>query len=398
VRSRLRLFALVGLLATSVDVGLLTVLEPVIGALPADVAALTAASVTSYLANRWITYRGSRSARWVRRPSLFVAIAVGAGAVDVAILVGLRAAGLGLLAAKAVGVVAAAGLRWTGYRRVLFNQVRRELAQQADRPPPPGDLRLTVVLPAYNEADRIAGTVATITAELESRLGRGDFEIMVVDDGSTDATVTVAERAGARVVAQPANRGKGAAVRAGMLAARGRAVVFTDADLAYPPQVVLEVMDRVEDGWDVVVGSRRHEDANTLVRARRLRELGGRVINLLTYLVLLGAFRDTQCGIKGFRRDIATVLFQRTRIDGFAFDVEIFLIAEQDRMSLSEVAVSVRNRSGSSVRVVGDTIIVLRDLIRIRRWAGAGHYRPDAHQAAVLAATRSQPAGEPGRS
>ena len=116
------------------------------------------------------------------------------------------------------------------------------------------------------------------------------------------------------------------------------------------------------------------------------------MINLLTYLVLLGAFRDTQCGIKGFRRDIAVTIFERTRIDGFAFDVELFLIAEQDRMSLSEIPVSVRNRPGSSVRIVGDTVSLLTDLIRVRRWAGMGRYRPNEQQAMVLDARPSCPA------
>ena len=169
-----------------------------------------------------------------------------------------------------------------------------------------------------------------------------------------------------------------------MLAAEGRAVVFTDADLAYSPRLVLDVLDRVEQGWDVVVGSRRHDDTNTLVRARRLRELGGRVINVLTQLVLLGNFHDTQCGLKGFRGDIARAVFERTRINGFAFDVEIFLIAEQDQLSLTEIPVSVTNRAGSSVRIVGDTAELLVDLFRIRRWAGEGRYRPNASQAEVL--------------
>ncbi len=136
----------------------------------------------------------------------------------------------------------------------------------------------------------------------------------------------------------------------------------------------------------MVVGSRRHHDTNTLVRARRLRELGGRVINLLTHVVLLGNFHDTQCGIKGFRSDIGKTIFERTRIEGFAFDVEIFLLAEQDQLSLTEIPVSITNRAGSSVSLVGDTFELLVDLARIRRWAGSGEYRPTEAQASVLEA------------
>ena len=162
-------------------------------------------------------------------------------------------------------------------------------------------------------------------------------------------------------------------------------MIFTDADLAYPPAMVRPILAELENGWDVVVGSRRHEETTTLVRARRIRELGGRAVNWLTHLVLLGHFRDTQCGIKGFRNDIGRAIFERTTIDGFAFDVEIFLIAEQDSLSLTEVPVKVENRQGSSVRLVNDSVKLLRDLVRIRRAAGKDAYRPTVEQESVLA-------------
>ena len=146
-----------------------------------------------------------------------------------------------------------------------------------------------------------------------------------------------------------------------------------------------EVVGEAELGWDVVVGSRRHDQTTTLVRARRLREIGGRLVNWLTHLVLLGHFRDTQCGVKAFRGEVAESIFARTRLDGFAFDVEVFLIAEQDRLSLAEVPVRVENREGSSVRIVADTAALVADLFRIRRWAGEGWYRhPEARVGAEL--------------
>jgi hypothetical protein len=123
-----------------------------------------------------------------------------------------------------------------------------------------------------------------------------------------------------------------------------------------------------------VAGSRRHDAASTLVRAGRLRELGGRVINWLTYLVLLGAYRDTQCGLKGFRADAARLVFERARIDGFAFDIEIFVIAERNGLALTEVPVRVANTARSTVRPLRDGVGLIRDLFRIRRWARAGAY------------------------
>ncbi|MEZ5411737.1 MAG: glycosyltransferase [Acidimicrobiales bacterium] len=383
MRSRLRLFLLVGLAATALDIGTLLALQDR-GLVAADVVALTLAATVAYLLNRHITFRRRPLARWVRRPTLFGATALAAGLVDVAVLTALSRLGLAVLAAKVLAVGAAATVRWVAYRRILFHQVRQEMAQRLDRPPAPGAKRLSVVVPAYNEGELIEGTLAAIRAEVDPVLEPGSYEILVVDDGSTDDTAERARAAGANVLSLAANQGKGGAVRAGMLAADGRTVVFTDADLAYSPRLVLEVLDRVENGWDVVVGSRRHDDTNTLVRARHLRELGGRVINVLTHLVLLGKFHDTQCGIKGFRGDIARAVFERTRINGFAFDVEIFLIAEQDQLSLTEIPVSVTNRAASSVRIVGDTAELLVDLFRIRRWAGEGRYRPTAAQAEIL--------------
>ena len=120
----------------------------------------------------------------------------------------------------------------------------------------------------------------------------------------------------------------------GVLAAHGRTVAFTDADLSYAPDQILRLLDGVEDGWDVVVGSRQHTDTRTVVRAGRLREVGGRVINLLTGVVLLGRYRDTQCGLKAFRSDVARLVFAHTHVDGFAFDVEVFHLVERYRLTL----------------------------------------------------------------
>lgn len=379
MRSRLRLFAAVGLAATIIDLGALLVLESLLSLAIADLIALLLAAVVSYVLNRRLTFRGRPRARWVRNPGTFALVAVTAGLVDLALLLLLDSGGLAVWAAKVLSITAAAVVRWSAYRWVLFTEVRREMAERHDRPPSEGSVRLSVVVPAFNEGAQIESTIETLGRELQATVGE-DIEILVVDDGSTDDTVARAQAAGATVLAQPVNLGKGAAVRAGMLSALGRSVVFTDADLAYPAAMIVPMLEGLEDGWDVVVGSRRHEETTTLVRARRVRELGGRAVNWLTHLVLLGHFRDTQCGIKGFRSDVGRAIFERTTINGFAFDVEVFLIAEQDRYSLKEVPVSVENRQGSSVQLVRDSLRLLRDLLRIRRAAGKGAYRPNSEQ------------------
>jgi dolichyl-phosphate beta-glucosyltransferase len=151
-------------------------------------------------------------------------------------------------------------------------------------------------------------------------------------------------------------------------------VAFTDADLAYAPAQLLGLLARVEEGWDVVVGNRRHDDTHTVVRAVPLREMGSRLVNLATHALLLGQYRDTQCGLKAFRSDVARILFSSGRLDGFAFDIELFHLVERHRLSLCEVPVAVENSERSSVRAVRDGVRLLRDIVRIRRWAKQGAY------------------------
>ncbi|MDQ3757788.1 MAG: glycosyltransferase, partial [Actinomycetota bacterium] len=340
--------------------------------------AVAGAAVVSRRLHGRITFADDPRARWVEEPGVFVRVAILAGAVDVAVVSVLadfwstEAVG-GLSATKAVSLTLAAAVRVVGYRSAVQTLVRADQQRARSRAVPSGNLRLSVVVPTYKEQSRIASTVARLRGA--GLAEEGDLEIVVVDDGSPDDTVAAAKAAGAdHVVALPANRGKGAAVRAGMLAATGRAVVFTDADLAYPPEQIAHVLAALEAGADVVIGSRRHVDTTTLVRARRLREVTGRLFNLLTYVVLLGNYRDTQCGLKGFQHDAAQLVFSRTRIDGFAFDVEVLHLAERLRLTLREVPVELANTTESTVRVGRDSLRMLWDVFRIRRLAVRGEY------------------------
>jgi glycosyltransferase involved in cell wall biosynthesis len=277
-------------------------------------------------------------------------------------------------AAAALAGLAGVVLGWLLGRRRGSERVAVTLGRRRLREPAPGDRRLSVVVPAYREP-RIAGTVAAIRHALADLDATGDLEIIVVDDGSPDGTGDRASDAGAdQVVRLGVNRGKGAAVRAGVLASHGRTVAFTDADLAYPPAQLATLCAEVESGWDVVVGSRRHTETTTLVRAGALRQLGGRVINALTRLVLLGGYRDTQCGLKAFRSDAAHLIFANSHVDGFAFDVEVLHLVERYGLSLTEVPVQVRHSTTSSVRVLRDAALLVRDLFRIRAWSARGVY------------------------
>lgn len=379
---RIRRFTAVALVPTLVDVGLLVLFRDVFGwiLVVADLAAIAVASALSYVLHRVVTFRSDPYVRWVEVPAAFVGVAALAAIVDVAVLRALFA-GTGfsstaaLVEAKVAALVVAGAVRLVGYRWVLVSELTSARSVRWSRPEPPGALRLSVVVPAYGEADRIGETVRRLGAALADLREAGGYEVVVVDDGSTDGTADAALAGGAdQVVVQPRNRGKGAAVRAGVMAARGRTVAFTDADLAYAPDQVRRVLAAIEDGWDVAIGDRRHPDSRTLAPAPPLRALGSRIINWLGYVVLLGSYRDTQGGLKAFRSDVARFVFARTRVDRFAFDIEVLHLVERHQLSLVEVPVEVANTRRSTVREGRDAGRLLLDLARIRRWSAEGEY------------------------
>ncbi len=382
MRSQLRRFAAVGVLVTAVDVSVLLSLRLGLGVpvLLADAVAITCGAIVSFFANRALTFTRDPHLRWVDEPFAYALVTASAGLVDVAavragLLFNPDSARV-LVLSKAAALAIAGVVRVIGYRSLLFNQVRAvQIHPPADPKPSPGSFRLSVVIPAYKAESFIESTVRRLRDELEPAVGAGELEIVIVDDGSSDDTFGAAQRSGADLVLKlPENKGKGAAVRRGMLSAHGRTIAFTDADLAYEPVLLLTLLSEVEAGWDVVVGSRGHIETVTLVRAGRLRALGSRAINLISFGVLLGAYRDTQCGLKAFRSDAAHAIFSVARIDRFAFDIEVFHLAERLRLSLEEVPVTLTNSEGSTVRVGLDSLRVLVDMIRIRRLAGQGAY------------------------
>ena len=383
MRSQLRRFAAVGVLVTAVDFALLAALRLGFGVpvVIADAVAIAASATVSYFANRSLTFTHDPHLRWVDEPFSYLFVTGVAGAVDIVVLrLGLAVfdpnSARVLLASKVVALAVAGVVRLVGYRALLFRQVRAASVEPVrDRPAPPGAMRMSVVIPAYKAAPFLADSVARLRDELEPLVGKGELEIVVVDDGSPDDTFAVAETSGADLVLRlDHNKGKGAAVRMGMLHARGRTLAFTDADLSYAPVLLFTLLEEVEQGWDVVVGSRSHVETVTLVRARRLRAFGSRIINMISFAVLLGAYRDTQCGLKAFRSDAAASIFSVARIDRFAFDIEVFHLAERFRLALKEVPVTLTNSPGSTVKMGLDSLRVLVDMVRIRRFGGKGAY------------------------
>ncbi len=243
----------------------------------------------------------------------------------------------------------------------------------------PGAPRLSVVIPAYNEALRLPLTLAA-WAEF---LGRQpyDAEVLVVDDGSRDQTSQVVQDFAARRSGPPAvrlltlgeNRGKGGAVRAGMLASAGAYAFYVDADLNIAPHYVTPALRLMSQGYDVVAG-RRPLRAYAATERSPARLLAGALVQAARRAIVLPVIRDTQCGFKGFQRDVAQAVFQRTLICSFAFDIEVLFLARQLGARIVELPVDVTFRSGSSYNLRRHLGPFLRDITHIRRNARLGRY------------------------
>ncbi|MGW0701532.1 dolichyl-phosphate beta-glucosyltransferase [Streptomyces sp. NPDC002867] len=231
---------------------------------------------------------------------------------------------------------------------------------------------LSVVVPAYNEEERLGPTLDAVCAFLRADPERwGEWELIVVDDGSTDATAKIAQEAAAgdpriQLVSSSTNRGKGHALRMGVLASYGRRVLFTDADLATPVDELARLDDELAaTGAAAAIGSRAHPEARIEVHQRRLREWLGRMGNRLIRLVAVSGIRDTQCGFKLFDGDKARAAFADSRLTGWGIDVEILRFFRREGWPVTEVPVRWSHVAGSKVRPA-DYGKVLLELLRLR--------------------------------
>jgi dolichyl-phosphate beta-glucosyltransferase len=232
---------------------------------------------------------------------------------------------------------------------------------------------LSVVIPAYDEAARLPPTLVRVR-EWFLRSGL-EYEVIVVDDGSRDATSDVARAGGAVVLRHEPNRGKGYAVRRGMLAARGARRLFCDADLSTPIEELPTLMDALERGFDVAIASRAVAGARVEVHQPAYREAMGRLFNVLVQGLLLPGLADTQCGFKLFTAQAAEEAFSPCRLDGFCFDVEALYVARRRGLRIAEVPVLWRNDTASRVSLRGGGAAFV-DLVRIRLAALRGAYGP----------------------
>jgi glycosyltransferase involved in cell wall biosynthesis len=226
---------------------------------------------------------------------------------------------------------------------------------------------ISIIIPAYNEEKRLPGTLEAIRAYLDG--ARWDFaEIVVVDDGSRDGTAEAARAAGARVLHNPGNRGKGYSVRHGMMEAQGDRALFTDADLSAPIEELEKLWCAAERGAAVAIGSRALDRTLIGVHQPWFRETTGRFFNIVMRAVTCLPFRDTQCGFKLFDTAAARRIFARQLLDGFGFDVEVLYIARRLSFRAVEVPVKWNDVAGTKVSMLRG-LAAFSDLLRVR-WNG----------------------------
>ena len=239
---------------------------------------------------------------------------------------------------------------------------------------------ISIVIPAYEEDARVGDSIAKILSYLMDQRARA--ELIVVDDGSEDSTAATAEQAfqafpevSSRVIRYEKNRGKGFAVKTGLLAAQADIALFSDADLSTPIEELPKLVDPIRNNeYDVTFGSRALDRSLIGTHQPWRREQGGKVMNLIIRTMSGLPFADTQCGFKAFNMTKFRPLLDRMTVDRFGFDVEFLFVANYHGLRLSEIPVRWNNVEGSKVSVVRDTRRMFTELAQIRRNARTGVY------------------------
>jgi len=234
-----------------------------------------------------------------------------------------------------------------------------------------GEPEISVVIPAFNEEACLRATLTRIISYLRERVGEGSWEIIIVDDGSHDRTREVAGAfypQGVRLLSNPVNMGKGYSVKKGVLSARGEFVLFTDADLSTPIEEMEGLISAIRSGSDIAIASRALPQSRILKPQPLGRVLLGRVFLWFVHLMNLKDFSDTQCGFKAFRREAALTLFRAIRIEGYAFDVELLLLARRMSLKVAQVPVSWRDSDHSTISVFSPRAMRMLWDIFLLRW------------------------------
>lgn len=243
---------------------------------------------------------------------------------------------------------------------------------------------ISIIVPAYNEAVRLKDNLPRIIKFIQ--LHNLDAELIVVDDGSTDDTGTVAETAfrfaenvQTQLIKNDVNRGKGYSVRVGLLASSRPVAVFSDADLSTPIDEVFTLIEAIEGGFDLAFGSRAIDRSLIGIHQPWRREQGGRIFNMIVRIATGLPFKDTQCGFKAFRMKECRRIIEEATIDRFGFDVELLFMAYRAGLKLQEVAVRWDHCDGSKVNFMRDSLRMLTEVRKIRNQAQKRTYERVVH-------------------
>lgn len=232
---------------------------------------------------------------------------------------------------------------------------------------------ISIIIPAYNEEERISESIKRINDYF--KLKGWEFEIIVVDDGSTDNTLTVVDNLSSKIpqvklISYPVNMGKGFAVRTGVLESKGDLILISDADLSTPIEEIEKLIPAIDISKGgrcaVAIGSRALPESQVIIRQPWWREIMGKTFNKLVRFFVIDGFVDTQCGFKLFDGDSARKIFKVARVKRFAFDVEILLIAKKMGYSIKEVPVKWFNSAQSRVNPLIDSLQMFKDLLKIK--------------------------------
>lgn len=238
-------------------------------------------------------------------------------------------------------------------------------------------MEYSIVIPAYNESARLGATLAKVLAYVHAQ--RWDAEVIVVNDGSRDDTADIVRAYSAKVpavrlVENPGNRGKGYSVRNGMLNARGRVVLFSDADLSSPIEEAPKLFSALDQGADIAIGSRWLRAESQTQRQPLHRQLFGRIYNLILRLTLGLQFADTQCGFKAFKLPAVQAIFPLQKIERWGFDPEILFLARKLHFKVKEVSVVWGHSGGTRINPLIDGSRMVMEMLRIRWYDLSGKY------------------------
>ncbi|MBF0492605.1 MAG: glycosyltransferase [Deltaproteobacteria bacterium] len=236
----------------------------------------------------------------------------------------------------------------------------------------------SLIIPIFKAESFLEGTLKAVSSHLST--STLNWELLLVLDASPDRSKLICEAFAkrkhpftVRVLENSTNMGKGATVKAGMLAARGRYRMFTDCDLAYPMSEVEKVFESLKNGADIAIASRTHDESNYLFSTHKVskiykRHFISRSFNLFVNAILPLNHKDTQAGLKGFRSEVADYLFSQSKLQGFSFDVEILYLAQNAGLNIQEVGISYHHRDISTINFSREGFRMVRDIFKIRYW------------------------------